>query len=708
MLAPVENVFPVQTFGIENTLDFGIGDIGIIFDILRNKLYKDPIVAVVREISANARDAHREINKPDLPIQITIPNAWNPEFKIKDFGPGIHPSRMEDIFVKYAASNKRGDNKQQGYFGIGSKSCFSYVDSFTVLTVVDGYKYTYTAFLDESKIGKMNLIQKIITDESNGTEIILPVATNDHYKFAAAVFNITQHWEIRPIILGLSKEDFKYSVFETLLEGDNWKVFQKSKNDYSYAKAILDGIVYDLAEVSTDGLSNLEKNLLNIPLYLYFGVGKLAISASRDSLHFNDLTNETIKNKLKIIAGELERILNNKIIYANSYREACVIYKSLYNTFGEGIMNSVPLSWNNLLLKRNLTCGDFGDFAHLSSYERKYSELESSHKYNSLYFTEGELIIYNDTGSVRPSYKLIKQIFDSDLSYKKAVVISTPNNSAEYELACKRAASNGTIAPELKFNFTLINALNPIYLSSIKLKKEPRLSKDKVKISSTTTLIKTYKLKLENSSNIGSSVFLCEKAFKQIFVKYDYKKKECYCSDGTIISSWDLSNLKNNLGFSVVGLSTRELAKVPSNWVWLDKEIDSFVNQQIVATGGMDELVEIAATENYRGKINNLKNKVSLLNDASVMKQFILKFETYRNNFVNYKGLINFLAGPAKSFNKNFTLLTSQDIENAKFFKEVKDIEKRYPLLNHIDYYNSTEAIIESINYINLVDKSGV
>ena len=81
-------------------------DQGLIFDMLRKKIYEDPIGTIIREISSNARDANRENNKEDVPIEFVIesPNSLNnnSEYKIhiKDSGIGISPDRMENIFVK--------------------------------------------------------------------------------------------------------------------------------------------------------------------------------------------------------------------------------------------------------------------------------------------------------------------------------------------------------------------------------------------------------------------------------------------------------------------------------------------------------------------------------------------------------------------------------------------------------------------------------
>src|SRR5579885_1217310 len=145
----------VETSGELEEQFFSIEDQGMIFDILRNKMYSNPILAICREITSNARDAHREVKTPEVPVQITLPNHLEEYYKVKDFGPGISPDRMTNIFIKYTASTKRGDNVQTGGFGLGAKTPFAYSDSFSVVTVYNGIKYDYSCFIDETRVGKM-------------------------------------------------------------------------------------------------------------------------------------------------------------------------------------------------------------------------------------------------------------------------------------------------------------------------------------------------------------------------------------------------------------------------------------------------------------------------------------------------------------------------------------------------------------------------
>ena len=64
------------------SVSFGIKESGLshIFNVLRNQLYSDKVLAVIREYSTNAVDAHIEVGKADTPIKVTLPTQMTPEF----------------------------------------------------------------------------------------------------------------------------------------------------------------------------------------------------------------------------------------------------------------------------------------------------------------------------------------------------------------------------------------------------------------------------------------------------------------------------------------------------------------------------------------------------------------------------------------------------------------------------------------------------
>ena len=145
------------------TQNFGIGDASVVIEILRNRLYENKIQTLTQEYICNARDAHREVGKGNN-FEVTVPNRLNPVFKVKDFGPGITPDRMATVFIMYGASTKRGTDNQTGGFGIGAKSAWSYTDSFTIVSTVNGTRRTYVAHTGVNNNGRLDLVS---TDETD-------------------------------------------------------------------------------------------------------------------------------------------------------------------------------------------------------------------------------------------------------------------------------------------------------------------------------------------------------------------------------------------------------------------------------------------------------------------------------------------------------------------------------------------------------------
>jgi hypothetical protein len=179
----------IETTGLETkgTLTeetFGISDMGFVLELLRNKLYSNIKKAICQEYTCNARDAHRETGNDDEPIKISLPNFFDPNWRCRDFGPGISPDRVSNVFVMYGSSTKRASNVQVGSFGIGAKSALGYSDSFIINTFIDGIHRSYSVVIDDSRCGKMIMLSEGVTTERNGTEIIVPVRPSDFSEFA--------------------------------------------------------------------------------------------------------------------------------------------------------------------------------------------------------------------------------------------------------------------------------------------------------------------------------------------------------------------------------------------------------------------------------------------------------------------------------------------------------------------------------------------
>ena len=130
----------LQSRGIESSVKFGIKASGLhhILGILRNQLYSDKILAVLREYTTNAVDAHIMAGCPERPVEVSLPTKLNLLFKVRDYGPALSDEEIQDVYAFYGESTKRTSNDVTGMLGIGSKSAFAYGDNFVINSYLDG------------------------------------------------------------------------------------------------------------------------------------------------------------------------------------------------------------------------------------------------------------------------------------------------------------------------------------------------------------------------------------------------------------------------------------------------------------------------------------------------------------------------------------------------------------------------------------------
>ncbi|HHT96677.1 MAG TPA: hypothetical protein GXZ90_02125 [Clostridiales bacterium] len=148
------------------------------------ELYEDPIQATVRETISNAMDAVVESHSGEQPeIRIFSPTDLNPILIIKDNGIGMTYDDLKNIYSKYGASTKIDNLEQIGAYGLGAKSPLSYGTEFTVTSIKDGQKTTIIVAREEMT-NYIKIIDSVITDESSGTTVSIPVSNQDIQKFS--------------------------------------------------------------------------------------------------------------------------------------------------------------------------------------------------------------------------------------------------------------------------------------------------------------------------------------------------------------------------------------------------------------------------------------------------------------------------------------------------------------------------------------------
>ena len=302
--------------GVKDSAFFYLDDENVphIFGILRGSLYSDKPLAVIREYSCNGQDAHVEAGCPEKPIQVKMPNHFDPILVIRDFGPGMSHEDVMKVYNSYGKSTKRGTNEQIGMLGIGSKSAFCYGESFSITSFFNGTMRLYEAYIDESERGIVALIGDEPTTEPNGIKISVKVKTSDIIRFEDTAKKFFKTFEPKPEILGNQRvADFINGISdEVLLKGKDWKIMSTKTLGYGYSDSKIyvrmGNIVYPFDLSHLDSFAADEKWVRPMgysELHINVGIGDVKFSANRENLDYNDKTIAFVKQRVREIYAEL-------------------------------------------------------------------------------------------------------------------------------------------------------------------------------------------------------------------------------------------------------------------------------------------------------------------------------------------------------------------------------------------------------------------
>lgn len=287
----------VEESGVKEEGSFGISlkDSAHIMTILRDTLYSDKILAVLREYASNAWDANREAGKEKTPIKVTLPTMEDLTLTIEDSGLGLSNEDVFAVYSQYGASTKRGSDKVVGMLGIGSKSGFAYSDTFTITSRHGGEERIYAALIDDSEKGVIKLLNSSPLKEGQGTgvSIQIPVKPEDLQDFRNKSCQLFQHFEPRPEInIDLPDEvkDRTKLKHGWLHNGDTrwWAVMGcvSYRVDMEQFKDKIAGFIYKVG-----GL-------------MKFEIGEVEINASREGLKYSETTKKVIIEKVTALGDE--------------------------------------------------------------------------------------------------------------------------------------------------------------------------------------------------------------------------------------------------------------------------------------------------------------------------------------------------------------------------------------------------------------------
>lgn len=394
--------------GAGNT--FSIAASAKAFEVLSSNLYQNKILAVIREITCNAADAHKAAGVPLSKIVVSLPSYTAPRFSVRDFGSGLSHDDVLQLYTTYFQSTKDGSNDMIGGFGLGSKSPFAVSDQFTVTSWFNGIKSTYIMYKDAG-MPHVNVISQTPSSEPSGLEVMLAVAKDiENWRTEATKF--FAWWPELPDVRGVSiprvfvPSNIVVQSPDTVDGYPAWAIF--STQDYGSAPRVFMGLVpYALNLSAVPGLpSDVNSLFSSLNMVLTFPVGALSINPSRETLSYDKTTCDKIVDALKTIAANLLKETNNALASQPTlYAARQYVFGTLNsNTTGGSKLSQIirgkvknAYTWKGQPVKErvdfDLKPGLFADDITIQQYGRR-SWRKNWHK-GSTFFYDCTHIIHN-------------------------------------------------------------------------------------------------------------------------------------------------------------------------------------------------------------------------------------------------------------------------------------------------------------------------
>lgn len=309
-------------------------------------LYSNRELACIREYSTNAYDSNKEKAIRDghevRPIRVTLPNALNPYFSVKDEGVGMSERTLKETYTQFGESTKRDSDEFNGMLGFGSKSAVAYTNTFTVTSVKDGHKTVAVVTRREDALGGYILSLKVIlsvsTAEVDGVEVQIPV--HNWQEFERKAVDFYRFWPKGTVLV--NGREPKWDVGEKI--GDD--LYYSAHSGVSYV--VMGKVPYRI--VNPDALFPRGMNRISFVAYLdtckcdfvkdEFGTpvehAQVEFTPSREDLKYSDHTKHHLRKIINDFVATSVQTAKDEIGKAKTHQEAFTSWSKWRNIIGSG------------------------------------------------------------------------------------------------------------------------------------------------------------------------------------------------------------------------------------------------------------------------------------------------------------------------------------------------------------------------------------
>lgn len=754
----------VERGGVQAESSFTIKTNALSFSILSSGLYTDPEMAIVRELSCNAYDAHVAAGNENTPFEIHLPNDLEPFLSIKDWGTGLSdediqglqvPVLVEDkngeyieatddsgapiykrtggLYTTYFDSTKTESNDYIGALGLGSKSPFSYSNAFEVISRHKGKKRTYAIFLNEEGIPTVARMGEIGTDEHSGLEVKIAIESKDFYKFKEKTASALKYFPVKPKVTGALGFAFD-KLPEYKIQTDDWMLSSTERYNSADLTAVQGNIAYRVslnnlrAHLTTEAINFAER----ANIIMFFDIGELEVSANREEIRYDEKSVEAMTKRIKKVFNEFTYEVENKIGKVNTkYWYACLELNKLSSElFGredsirmfvdhEKVKDTILKRYikNDGKINREKLYGyDFKCYRH-NGYHNNAAFKRSGVGYNFVPDSD-VVIVINDvkTGGIKRLSNYLKgsnynRVFVLSQLKDPVVEYDDDNNPMEY---CGYKKEMKRLLEELG-NPTI----HKISELTDELEKKS-VSRDLTFYTYVTTF--SSRGKYYSDDKIKWEQITCEIGEGGLYFPLKYRSKPCFIGENggfvdlgfndcdliidTITFLIDAFNAENGTNYTmntIVAMpqaAAKKAAKMP-NWV------DLFEYAKTALPDFVSEL-------SYHQR---LKNTPVVLNikDAIGFSEFRDKVKALTDGSVFKQNIMPLIEGKencrdnvmAYASNIEFLfrrLFPKEEIVNTAFYKH--DAFKAYPMLALIDTVSDSSKWSTLFEYIQMIDRS--
>ena len=298
------------------------------FEVLSSNLYQNKTLAVIREITCNAVDAHTVAGLPIRDIKVHLPTFTEPYFAVRDYGPGMSETDVLSLYTTYFRSTKDRDNTQIGGFGLGSKSPFAVSDQFTVTSWHGGTKSTYVCYKQDG-MPRVNITGSVPCGAETGIEVRVPQssASGSALTWQAEARQLFRWWADLPECnVAVLADDSLFTPENVALQSDRhlddvpeWTVFKAGM----YNNIIMGNVPYTLNEAALKDVPPTVVALLQkVRLAIRVPMGSVSISPSRETLSYDPATVTYLTAKLKDVIRDIVAAIERELANAPSLAEA--------------------------------------------------------------------------------------------------------------------------------------------------------------------------------------------------------------------------------------------------------------------------------------------------------------------------------------------------------------------------------------------------